>query len=234
MSRFLFPKWSNKVLPLGVVFGLGPLGTAVVAGMSYYATDKNFSVGYTPKQPVPYSHKLHAGDMGMDCRYCHWSVEKGAFAAVPPVQTCMNCHGATSAVVKKDSVALQPIRDAYASNDKPVEWTQVHHLPNFVYFDHSAHLNAGVGCESCHGRIDQMVTVSQQKPLTMGWCLECHRDPGPNLRDPKDVTKMGLLEESEKTGQPMPRPPECVEGSKDNKPCVRKVTPPTNCSGCHR
>jgi len=234
MSRFLFPKWSNKVLPIGVLFGLGPLGTAVVAGFWYYGTDKNFVVGYTPKQPVPYSHKLHAGDMGMDCRYCHWSVEKGAFAAVPPIQTCMNCHGGTSASVKKDSTALEPIRQAWASNDKPVEWVQVHHLPNFVYFDHSAHLNAGVGCESCHGRVDQMQTVTQKKPLTMGWCLDCHRDPGPNLRDPKDVTKMGMLEQADQSGQPMPRPPTCAAGGKNNTPCLRKPTPPTNCSGCHR
>ncbi|MFO0617860.1 MAG: cytochrome c3 family protein [Polyangiaceae bacterium] len=218
MSRFLFPKWSNKVLPIGIFFGLGPLGTAVVAGFWYYGTDKHFSVGYTPKQPVPYSHKLHAGDMGMDCRYCHWSVEQGAFAAVPPTQTCMNCH----AKVKTDSVALQPLRDSWAS-DQPVAWTQVHNLPDFAYFDHSAHLNAGVGCESCHGRIDQMVTVSQVKPLTMGWCLECHRDPGPNLRDPKDITKMGLVEQAEATGKPMTRPAN-----------LRKPNPPTNCSGCHR
>jgi hypothetical protein len=218
MSRFLFPKWANKVVPMGILFGLGPLGTAVVAGFWYYGTDKNFSVGYQPTQPVPYSHKLHAGDMGMDCRYCHWSVEKGAFAAVPPAQTCMNCHSK----VKTASPALEPIRQSYASG-KPVEWIQIHNLPDFVYFDHSAHLNAGVGCESCHGRIDQMVKVAQEKPLTMGWCLDCHRDPSANLRDPKDVTKMGMLEESEKTGTPMPRPAG-----------IRKPIPPTNCSGCHR
>jgi ferredoxin len=218
MSRFLFPKWANKVVPMGIVFGLGPLGTAVVAGFWYYGTDKHFSVGYQPNQPVPYSHKLHAGDMGMDCRYCHWSVEKGAFAAVPPTQTCMNCHSK----VRTTSEKLEPIRQSWA-NDKPVEWVQIHNLPDFVYFDHSAHLNAGVGCESCHGRIDQMVKVSQEKPLTMGWCLDCHRNPEPNLRDPKDVTKMGMLEEAEKTGKPMPRPAD-----------ARKPVPPTNCSGCHR
>jgi len=218
MSRFFFPKWANKVVPLGVVFGLGPLGTALVAGFWYYGTDKHLSVGYAPVQPIPYSHKLHAGDMGMDCRYCHNTVEDAAFAAVPPTQTCMNCHSK----VRTTSPLLEPLRKSWET-DMPVEWVQVHNLPDFVYFDHSVHLAAGVGCESCHGRVDQMPVVTQREPLSMGWCLECHRDPSQHLRDPKDVTKMGLLEESRKTGQPMSRPAD-----------ARKPIPPTNCSGCHR
>jgi hypothetical protein len=218
MARFLFPKWANKVVPLGIVFGVGPLGTAVVAGVWYYGTNKHFEVGYTPEQPVPYSHKLHAGDMGIDCRYCHSTIEEGAFAAVPPAQTCMNCHSK----VRTTSPALEPIRQSFATG-KNVPWVQIHNLPDYVYFDHSVHLSSGVGCESCHGRVDQMVEVSQVKPLTMGWCLECHRDSEHALRDPKDVTKMGMLEDSEKTGQPMPRSAN-----------ARKPVPPTNCSGCHR
>lgn len=218
MARFLFPKWANKVVPLGIVFGVGPLGTAVVAGVWYYGTNKHFEVGYTPEQPVPYSHKLHAGDMGIDCRYCHSTIEEGAFAAVPPAQTCMNCHSK----VRTTSPALEPIRQSFATG-KSVPWVQIHNLPDYVYFDHSVHLSSGVGCESCHGRVDQMVEVSQVKPLTMGWCLDCHRDSAHALRDPKDVTKMGMLEDSEKTGQPMPRSAN-----------ARKPVPPTNCSGCHR
>jgi len=218
MSRFFFPKWANKALPIGVLFGLGPLGTALVAGITYYGTDKHLSVGYAPPQPVPFSHKLHAGDMAMDCRYCHTTVEKAAFAAVPPTQTCMNCHAA----IRTTSPKLEKVRESWA-NDVPVEWVKVHNLPDFAYFDHSAHLNAGVGCESCHGRIDQMPVVEQKKPLTMGWCLDCHREPGPHLRDPKDVTKMGMLEASEKSGQPMPRPAD-----------ARVPVPPQHCSGCHR
>ncbi len=219
MSRFLFPRWANKVLPLGVVFGLGPLGTAVVAGFWYYGTQKHTEVGYRPIQPVPYSHKLHAGDMGMDCRYCHTTVERAAHAAVPATQTCMNCHSK----VKTSSAKLAKVRESWET-DQPVEWTKVHNLPDYVYFDHSSHVTAGVGCESCHGRIDQMPVVQQVKPLTMGWCLECHRDPSQHLRDPKDVTKMGLLEASQAPGaQPMSRPAD-----------MRKPQPPTNCSGCHR
>jgi hypothetical protein len=224
MSRFLFPRWANKVLPLGVVFGLGPLGTAVVAGFWYYGTQKHTEVGYRPVQPVPYSHKLHAGDMGMDCRYCHSSVEKSAKAAVPPTQTCMNCHGK----VKTSSEKLEKVRESWET-DKPIEWTRIHNLPDYVFFDHSSHVTAGVGCESCHGRVDQMPIVQQVQPLTMGWCLDCHRDPTPHLRDPKDVTKMGLLEASQaKGGQPAGSP---LPGRPADS---RKPEPPTNCSGCHR
>ena len=154
MSRFLFPKWSNKVLPLGFFFRLGPAGTAVVAGVWYYGTNKHFEVGYAPAQPVPFSHKLHAGDMGMDCRYCHSTVEKGAFASVPPTQTCMNCHEK----VHTASPNLEKVRESWKS-DVPIEWVKVHNLPDYAYFDHSVHLSAGVGCESCHGRIDQMPIV---------------------------------------------------------------------------
>jgi hypothetical protein len=218
MSRFFFPKWANKALPYGVFLGLGPAGTAVVLGMWYYGTDKHLSVGYAPEQPIPFSHKLHAGDMGMDCRYCHTTVEKAAFAAVPPTETCMNCHAA----IRANSPKLAALRESW-EQDKPVEWVKVHMLPNYAYFDHSAHLNAGVGCESCHGRIDQMVTVTQAEPLSMGWCVECHRAPEAHLRDPKDVTKMGMLEESRASNKPMNRPAD-----------LRKPIPPQNCSGCHR
>jgi hypothetical protein len=218
MSRFLFPRWANKVVPLGVVFGLGPLGTAVVAGFWYYGTQKNTEVGYRPIQPVPFSHKLHAGDMGMDCRYCHSTVERSGHAAVPPTQTCMNCPSK----VKTSSPRLAKVRESWET-DQPIEWTKVHNLPDYVYFDHSAHLSAGVGCESCHSRIDQMPVVEQSQPLTMGWCLDCHREPDAHLRDPKDVTKMGLLEASQQAGKPMARPAD-----------TQKPTPPTHCSGCHR
>ena len=213
MARFLFPKWSNKVFPMTVLFGLGPAGTALVGGIWYYGTNKHFEVGYQPDQPVEYSHKLHAGDMGMDCRYCHYPAETGAHAGVPATETCMNCH----AKVKTDSPKLLPVRDSYAS-DKPIPWVRIHNLADYAYFNHSAHLAAGVGCQSCHGRIDQMEVVHQVEPLSMGWCLDCHRNPEPNLRHPDDVTKMGVVGADFR-----PRP----EGS-------RKVNPPVHCSGCHR
>jgi Cytochrome c7 and related cytochrome c len=130
----------------------------------------------------------------------------------------MNCHSK----VRTTSPLLEPLRKSWET-DMPVEWVKVHNLPDYVFFNHSVHVQAGVGCESCHGRIDQMPVVTQREPLSMGWCLECHRDPAQHLRDPKDVTKMGLLEESRASGKPMARPAD-----------QRKPEPPQNCSGCHR
>lgn len=219
MARYIFPRWSNKVAPMALAFGLLPLGTATVAGFWYYGTNKHFEVGYQPKQPVEYSHKLHAGDLGIDCRYCHQNVERSSAATVPPTQTCMNCHSK----VRTDSAKLLPVRESFATN-KPIPWVRIHNLPDYVYFDHSAHMNAGVGCETCHGRIDEMIRVSQEKPLSMGWCLDCHRDPGPNLRPPEDITKMGYTRPA-KFETAMTTPP-TVNG--------RAINPPTNCSGCHR
>jgi hypothetical protein len=173
--------------------------------------------GYAPVQPVPYSHKLHAGDLGMDCRYCHNTVEVGAQAAVPPTQTCMNCHG----VVLQDDPRLAPIR-ASAASDRPVPWVRVHMLPDYVYFDHSAHVGAGVGCRECHGRVDQMKIVQQVEPLSMSWCLDCHRDPKPKLRPRHEVTNM-RWQASEAGYDPD------ADTTRN-----RVVNPPLHCSGCHR
>jgi hypothetical protein len=217
MDRFIFPRWSNKVLPIVFFFGIGPGVTAAVAGMWYYGTNKHVEVGFQPKQPVDYSHKLHAGDLGMDCRYCHYAAERSSFAAVPPTETCMNCHW----TVRPDSLKLLPVRESYA-NDTPIPWVRVHNLPDYVYFDHSAHLAAGVGYVSCHGRVDQMEVVAQVEPLSMGWCLDCHRDPAPSVRDPADVTAMKFEPDLQKSGQ--------VAVAKNG----RTLQPPTHCSGCHR
>lgn len=218
MKRYLFPRWSNKVLPMLLIFGIGPMGTAAVAGVWYYATNKHLEVGYTPVQPVEFSHKLHAGDLGMDCRYCHNTVEESAFAQIPPTQTCMNCHEH----VKKDSVALLPVRESMA-NDTPIPWVRVHNLADYAFFDHRAHLAAGVGCSSCHGRIDQMPRVSQVEPLSMSWCLDCHRDPAPHIRPVSEITKMDW--ESTHSGG---------HGSIATTANGRELHPPTHCSGCHR
>jgi menaquinone reductase, multiheme cytochrome c subunit len=177
---FVFPKWANYLLPgivIAVVGGMFYVPTVVGLGASPQMT----AVGYSPVQPVPYSHALHAGKLGIDCRYCHTTVEKAAFAAIPPTETCMNCH----TNIRTQSQALAPIRSSWATG-KPVEWIKIHDLPHYVYFSHEAHVTHGVGCIECHGRIDQMERVYQAKPLSMGWCLDCHRDPGPHLR-PKNV-----------------------------------------------
>ncbi len=206
----------------------------LVVLIAYGVTPEAIRIGYQPDQPVPYSHALHAGQLGIDCRYCHTTVERAAKAALPPVATCMNCHSQ----VKKDSDVLMPIRKAYAENDDSVHWTRVHNLPDYVYFNHMAHVNAAIGCETCHGRIDQMTKVYQAKPLTMGWCIDCHRNPEPYLRDPKNVTKMGY---DDPTSEPHRMPGEGLEIAKRNQifevnddPATRTPRAPLNCSTCHR
>jgi len=229
MARYIFPRWANKVLPLALVFGVLPLGAGVTGGLWYYATNKHVEVGYQPKQPIDYSHKLHAGDLGIDCRYCHNTVERSAMAAVPPTETCMNCHSK----VRTDSPKLVPLRESWA-NDTPIPWVRVHNLPDYVYFDHSAHLSAGVGCVTCHGRIDQMAVVRQENPLSMSWCLDCHRDPGPNLRDPKDVTRMDLASGAQAAAPKGLAGGGAAPGAVAHTTDGRPVNPPQHCSGCHR
>lgn len=206
---FVFPIWHNKLPAL--FFGvLGPLFTVLaIGGVWYYFSPEFTDVGYQPVQPIDYSHKLHAGDLQLDCRYCHTGVESSAVAGVPPTQTCMNCH----TQIKKDSPKLAKLRESWSTN-QPIEWKRIHKLPDYVYFDHSAHVQVGVGCESCHGRVDQMERVAQEKPLSMAWCLECHRDPKPELRPVSEVTTMGY-----------------EQGDEAKK---ADVNPPVHCSGCHR
>lgn len=207
----LFPR-SLNFLPLALALGAGGAGTGVTLGIWYYFSPKNLQVGYAPEQPIHYSHKLHADELGIDCRYCHANVERSQEAMVPPTETCMGCH----AVVKKDSQALAALRDSWATG-KPVPWIRVHKLPDHVYFDHSAHLAAGVGCSTCHGRIDQMETVRLDKPLAMGWCLDCHRDPDRNIRPKDQITNMSWT--PSENGEQLAH---------------ADVHPPQHCSGCHR
>lgn len=210
----IFPSRMN-LLPLLVGASALLGGLTVVFVFWYYFSPKNLQVGYAPEQPIPYSHRLHAGELGMDCRYCHSSVEQSAKAVIPPTQTCLGCH----AVVKSDSARLAPLWESW-KEDKPVPWVRVHKLADHAYFNHSVHVTAGVGCVSCHGRIDQMEVVRQQEPLSMGWCLECHRDPGPHLRPPSEVTNMRW------------EPDEAWKRGVDER--VAAVNPPEHCSGCHR
>ncbi len=184
MGRNLFPQWIDRARPLaGALLVIVPL---YLLGVLYYAgSPQTTDVGYSPRQPVPFSHAQHAGELGIDCRYCHNTVETAALAAVPPTATCMNCH----ALIATDSNDLLPIRQSAASGN-PVPWVRVHHLPGFAYFDHSAHVSRGIGCVSCHGRIDTMQQVYQVAKLSMGWCLDCHRNPGAKLRPPEFITTM--------------------------------------------
>lgn len=220
ITPFVFPRWTNTikyaagaglvVLPLFAV-------TIVTYGFSPAATD----VGYMPTQPVAYSHAVHAGKLGMDCRYCHTTVETAAHAAIPPTQTCMGCH--TS--LRADSPKLEAVRQSFATG-LPVNWVRVHDLADFVYFNHSAHVNRGIGCVSCHGRIDRMEVVYQKQPLSMAWCLECHRNPEPHLRPVEFATKMDF-EASADLGIS-----QAELGAKLRREL--NINPSVDCSTCHR
>ena len=212
----IFPKWTNGLPTIVLILIL--LGGGAVTGFFWYFGSPEYTdVGYQPVQPVEYSHRLHAGELGMDCRYCHTGVERSPIAGVPPTQTCMNCH----TLIKTDSKKLQPVRDSWASG-KPIEWLRVHKIPDYAYFDHSAHITAGVGCESCHGDIRSMDVVSQKKPLSMSWCLDCHRNPGPQLRPAAEITTMNYI-----------YPPD-QDAFAAKVIRTKHINPPTTCSGCHR
>ncbi len=214
--KFVFPRWANKTRQIaGVVLGVTPL---YLTGLIWYgASPKTTDVGYMPEQPVPYSHALHVGELGLDCRYCHNTVEEAGHAAIPPTGTCMNCHKS----IWPESPRLLPVRES-AATGQPVEWIKVHDTPDFVFFNHSAHVTRGVGCVSCHGRVDLMVEVYQHEPLSMSWCLDCHRNPDPHLRPPEEVTNMNWA------------PPTDAAAYGAMLREQNNIHPPTDCSTCHR
>ncbi len=215
-SRYIFPEWSNYV-PMIVVGLIGGGLMTIIFVFWFWLSPKHTDVGYEPEQPIPYSHRLHAGELGIDCRYCHTQVETGAHATIPPVETCMNCHK----IVKKDSPHIIKLREAFAT-DTPIEWVKVHNTPDYAYFDHSRHVNSGVSCLECHGRIDQMEVVRQVEPLSMSWCLDCHRDPAKHIRPKDKVTDLSWKpsEDPEEMGKRL------VE--------LYHINPREDCSTCHR
>ena len=146
-------------------------------------------LGHFPLQTIPFSHKHHVGSLGIDCRYCHNQVDTSRFAGMPDTQTCMSCHSQ----LWTESEMLAPLRESFAEG-RPLTWQRVHDMPDYVYFSHRAHVNNGVACETCHGRVDRMPLIKQSKPMTMRWCLDCHREPEPNLRSPGNATVMGAGE----------------------------------------
>lgn len=169
---------------LGIVVVVA--GGAATAGMTYYFTPKYSRAGYQPVQPVPFSHKVHAGQLGIDCRYCHNGVEKSWFSNLPGASTCMNCHNQ----VLKDDPRLALVRES-ATNNTPIPWVQIHKLPDYAYFNHEVHVRRGISCVECHGRVDQMDQVRQVKSFSMSFCLECHRNPAKFIRPENKVTDLG-------------------------------------------
>ena len=227
MKRFQFPTWINMMPSLVLLALVLAIAYALAVG-AYGTAPKTTNVGYSPKQPVPFSHKVHAGTLKMDCRYCHQTVDKAAHAAVPATQTCVNCHSAANpdgsvanSAIHTNSEKLLPVRESQATGE-PFEWERIHDLADYVYFDHSAHVNRGVSCVSCHGRVDKMDQVHQAEPLTMSWCLDCHRKPEPHLRPQEFITKMDW--------EPDEVPEELGARIREEL----NINPSTNCSTCHR
>lgn len=237
----IFPKWTNETPKMAAGGGLA-LSAFVIFAFYWWASPRHTDVGYKPKQPIDYSHELHAGRMGMDCRYCHSYVERSAYAGVPPTSTCMNCHKQ----VKTDSPKLAALRQSWA-DDTSIRWVRIHKLGDYAYFDHSAHVGVGVGenraaigCESCHGRIDKAEVVKQVEPLSMGWCLDCHNDPKQHLRPVEMVTKMGWKADAAWTAKAAEiaktlNPPGSLTAVKQVDEHGKMIAVASaGCSGCHR
>lgn len=240
----IFPKWTNSI-PAFALFSVTTGLVVVVAAFWTYATPAYWEVGYQPDQPIDYNHQLHAQQLGIDCRYCHTNVEDSRIANVPSTNTCMNCHTIVDAqrgYLKKATAVdgesphfknpeLQKLRE-YAASGDPAPWKRIHKLPDYVQFNHAAHLDAGVSCFSCHGRIDQMAKVYQQKPLSMSWCLDCHRHPEPNLVDTTQgkVTDLAWVESQlAQDGYATGAGGQLAESLEQRS----RRTPPTHCSACH-
>ena len=204
----------SKVSLAGIVLLLGGLiGLAMLIGRSSYVTRAQEYV----EQPVQFSHLHHVLDDGIDCRYCHTSVETSSFAGIPPTKTCMNCHSQ----IWQSAPILEPVRASFRE-DRPMQWIRVHDLPDFVYFNHSIHVKKGMGCETCHGRIGQMPLTRQQNSLQMEWCLNCHRNPQEFVRPREEVFTMGYR----------PREAQATLGPK--LVAEYNIRPSTDCSTCHR
>ena len=188
---FQFPSWTTTLRNLSGIVVL-TLPVYLIAVVAFGASPRSTDVGYQPTQPIPFSHALHAGELALDCRYCHNTVEQAGHAAVPPTATCLNCH----LMVHTESLQLEPLRESIESG-QPLEWVRVHDLPDYAYFNHAAHVNRGVGCVSCHGRIDKMEVVFQHEPLSMSWCIDCHREPEQHLRPLDQITNMTWAPENQ-------------------------------------
>ena len=181
----VFPRSANWASKASILVGLVLVGSilAIVLNINriYFVNQVNVPID----QPVPFSHKHHVTGMGIDCRYCHTTVEESAFAGIPPTETCMTCHSQ----IWTEAPILEPVRASFRDN-VPIEWNRVHDLPDFAYFNHSIHVNQGIGCQSCHGQVDQMPLMWKTESLNMEWCLDCHRDPAQYIRPRDQVFNM--------------------------------------------
>lgn len=236
----IFPKWMNAVPTAVAIFGgVGLVG--VSAGYMYYFTPDYWRVGYEPVQPVNYSHQIHVGKLGMDCRYCHTHVEDSKHANIPDTSTCMNCHAGVGEqaylnsqlwAAHKINPNLMQVREAYASGN-PIQWRRVHKVPDYAHFNHSVHINAGVSCFSCHGRVDQQAIVRQVHGMGMAFCLDCHRNPEKALvsaddamqTDQPKITDLAAIEAL------LTDPHQSQRGEELAR--TKQLQPPQFCAACH-
>jgi len=237
MANF-FPRWTN-LLPLKIAVCLIFVVLGLTAAFSYYATPKAQRVGYQPDQPIAYDHALHVDQLGIDCRYCHSSVDKSASAGVPTANTCWNCHQH----IQKDNPKLAPLRRAVDKNyegydGKPIEWVRITKAPDYVYFDHSAHVNRGVSCFSCHGEINKMEKVYHAKDMSMAFCLDCHRAPELHLRPLEEVYNLNYnAEDYLKENTIKNEDGERVTTQEELGKLLKKnwsIHPKESCTTCHR
>jgi hypothetical protein len=220
----------GKIILIGVPLMGGGTGIGLAAFYrSGYVTGANEVI----EQPVPFSHMHHVSQLGIDCRYCHTSVENSAYAGIPPTKVCMNCHQQ----IWTGAELLEPVRESYRL-DKPIVWTKVHNLPQYTYFNHSIHVGKGVGCVECHGQVDKMPLMFQTKTLLMEWCVSCHRDPSSHLRPTGEVTSMLWTPAKEtfnpKTGEKYPAEPAELATQLKHEYSIRDAMTLTSCSMCHR
>jgi hypothetical protein len=184
MSALFTPR-ANAVFKTVLVLLLAGGGGSVAAAMLYWRIPYGTGQQQQIQQPVVFDHRHHVQDDLIDCRYCHTTVDRAPSAGIPPTELCLNCHSQ----VWNKSPLLDTVRASWFSR-RAIPWVRVHRLPGFVYFNHAAHVNKGVGCVECHGRVDRMAAIEQAQPLSMGWCIDCHRDPYPRLRPVEEVTHM--------------------------------------------
>lgn len=256
MGNF-FPRWTN-LFPLKLLVMLFLIGAGATAAVTMYWTQGYSRIGYQPDQPIPFDHNLHAGQLGMDCRYCHSHVERSLHSNIPSAQTCWNCHQ----FVKRDSEQLELLRQAMDPNDKnytgkPIQWVRLHKVGDYAHFPHEAHVNRGISCVSCHGKVNEMRVMWHDQRLSMGWCLDCHREPSANLRPLDQITNMNwkaedldrksfydsLAAHGGKTAEELLKQAE-LQGFSIKEPLTQKevgtqlqkawgVRPPESCSACH-
>lgn len=212
-------KESINELPRTILIAILVIGATAVIAFYYYATPKYTRVGFAPAQPVAFDHSLHAGQLGLDCRYCHSNVERSGHANVPATSTCMNCHNQ----IRTDSPALELVRRSYETGEA-IPWVRVHQIPDFVNFNHSVHVNRGVSCYDCHGQVNEMQVVRHDRPLSMAFCLECHRHPEKYIRPHDQIFNLNWRPES--IEEQLQRGMEAVKG--------HHIQAPVTCSGCHQ